>query len=64
MAGEPDIKGKLMQGGVNAIGRTYKVHLDGYNILPILTGKTEVSERKEIFYFSDEGDLTALRYVW
>jgi arylsulfatase len=62
MAGEPDIKGKLMQGGVNAIGRTYKVHLDGYNILPILTGETEVSERKEIFYFSDEGDLTALRY--
>jgi arylsulfatase len=38
------------------------VHLDGYNILPLLTGKTDKSDRKEIFYFSDEGDLTALRY--
>ena len=45
-----------------AIGRNYKVHLDGYNILPLLTGKTEKSPRKEIFYFSDDGDLTALRY--
>jgi arylsulfatase len=38
------------------------VHLDGYNILPLLTGKTKKSPRKEIFYFSDDGDLTALRY--
>ena len=62
MAGEPNIKDKLKKGGVKAIGRTYKVHLDGYNILPLLTGEVEESERKEIFYFSDEGDLTALRY--
>jgi arylsulfatase len=61
-AGEPDIKGKLEKGGVRAIGRTYKVHLDGYDILPVLTGKTKESPRKEIFYFSDDGDLTALRY--
>jgi len=61
-AGEPDIKEKLKQGGVQAIGRTYKVHLDGYNILPLLTGKEKTSPRKEIFYFSDDGDLTALRY--
>ena len=61
-AGEPDIKGKLKKGGVKAIGRTYKVHLDGYDILPLLTGKTKESSRKEIFYFSDDGDLTALRY--
>ena len=47
---------------MQAIGREYKVHLDGYNILPLLTGETEESPRKEIFYFSDEGDLTALRY--
>ena len=51
-----------MRGGVQAIGREYKVHLDGYNILPMLTGETEESPRKEVFYFSDEGDLTALRY--
>jgi arylsulfatase len=62
-AGEPEIKEKLKQGGVKAIGRTYKVHLDGYNILPLLTGATDKSPRKEIFYFSDDGDLTALRYA-
>ena len=62
-AGEPDIKEKLKKGGVQAIGRTYKVHLDGYDILPLLTGKTDKSPRKEIFYFSDDGDLTALRYA-
>jgi arylsulfatase len=47
---------------VPAVGRNYKVHLDGYNILPLLTGEAEESARKEIFYFSDDGDLTALRY--
>jgi arylsulfatase len=61
-AGEPDIKGKLLKGGVQAIGRSYKVHLDGYNILPLLTGEAKESPRKEVFYFSDDGDLTALRF--
>mgnify|MGYP000550191357 CR=1 FL=1 len=37
-------------------------YIDGYNILPLLTGETDKSPRKEIFYFSDDGDLTALRY--
>jgi len=62
VAGDTEIKVQLETGGVQAIGRTYKVHLDGYNILPLLTGKTEKSPRHEIFYFSDDGDLTALRY--
>jgi arylsulfatase len=62
-AGDTDIKAKLMQGGVEAIGRSYKVHLDGYNVLPLLTGETDESPRQEIFYFSDDGDLTALRYA-
>jgi arylsulfatase len=61
-AGETDIKAKLKKGGVEAIGRSYKVHLDGYNFLPYLTGKAKEGPRKEIFYFSDTGDLTALRY--
>jgi arylsulfatase len=61
-AGAPDVKERLKKGGVQAIGRTYKVHLDGYDILPLLMGKTDKSDRKEVFYFSDEGDLTALRY--
>lgn len=61
-AGEPDIKDQLKKGGVSAIDRSYKVHLDGYNLLPLLTGETKESPRNEIFYFSDDGDLTALRY--
>jgi len=60
-AGDTDITEKLKKGA--RIGdREYKVHLDGYNILPLLTGKAKASPRKEIFYFSDDGDLTALRY--
>lgn len=62
-AGKPDIKEDLLDGyRSSALGRRYKVHLDGYNILPLLTGSSETSPRKEIFYFSDDGDLTALRY--
>jgi len=61
VAGDADIKGKLLTGH-KAIGRDYKVHLDGYNFLPFLTGKEKAGPRDEIFYFSDDGDLTALRY--
>jgi len=61
-AGEPNIKEKLKEGGVKAIGRKYKVHLDGYNFLSHLTGKEEKGPRREIFYFADTGELTALRY--
>jgi arylsulfatase A-like enzyme len=62
-AGKDDIKEDLLDGyRSKALGRNYKVHLDGYNILPLLTGESQTSERKEIFYFSDDGDLTALRY--
>ena len=60
-AGEPDVKEKLLEGH-SAIGRKYRVHLDGYNFLPLLTGKETEGPRREIFYFSDDGDLTALRY--
>ncbi|MHC4551478.1 MAG: arylsulfatase [Planctomycetota bacterium] len=61
VAGEDDVKEKLLTGH-KAIDRNYKVHLDGYNFLPYLTGKAKTGPRKEIFYFSDDGDLTALRY--
>ena len=40
----------------------YKVHLDGYNFLPFLTGKEKKGPREELFYFSDDGELMALRY--
>jgi len=61
IAGEPDIKGKLLKGH-RAGSKTFKVHLDGYNQMPYLTGAEEKSPRKEYFYFSDDGDLLALRY--
>jgi arylsulfatase len=61
-AGNDHVKQDLLDGGVKAIGREYNVHLDGYNFLPFLTGKEDKGPRKEIFYFSDTGDLTALRY--
>ena len=60
-AGEPDIKGKLLKGHA-ANGKTFKVHLDGYNLIPYLTRKEEKSPRKAFFYFSDDGDLVALRF--
>ncbi|MDJ0993886.1 MAG: arylsulfatase [Dinoroseobacter sp.] len=61
-AGNPNIKEQLLEGGVQAIGREYKVHLDGYNFLPHLLGEEEEGPRDEIFYFADTGELTALRY--
>jgi arylsulfatase A-like enzyme len=60
-AGEPDIKKKLLK-GYKVGGKKYKVHLDGYNQLPYLTGQEPKSPREEFFYFSDDGDLTGLRY--
>ena len=60
-AGVPDIKEKLLK-GYSAGGKKFKVHLDGYNQLPYLTGQEAKSPREEFFYFSDDGDLTGLRY--
>jgi arylsulfatase len=60
-AGDPHIKEKLKKGH-KAGKKTFKVHLDGYNFLPYLTGQESKSPRKEFFYFSDDGDLTGLRY--
>lgn len=60
-AGEPDVKEKLLKGH-SANGKNFKVHLDGYNQLPLLTGETTESARKEIFYFDDDGSLNAFRY--
>jgi len=60
-AGEPDVKERLLEGH-DAAGKTFNVHLDGYNLLPYLTGEVSESPRTEFFYFSDDGDLVALRY--
>jgi arylsulfatase len=60
-AGEPEIKEKLLKGH-QAGDKHFKVHIDGYNLLPYLTGEEEKSPRPGFMYFSDDGDLTAMRY--
>jgi arylsulfatase len=60
-AGEPDVPGKL-QTGYTIGDRTYHVHIDGYNFLPYLTGQAGKGPRPGFVYFSDDGDLVALRY--
>ena len=60
-AGDPDIKTKLLKGH-KAGDKTFKVHLDGYSLLPYLTGKESKSPRQEFFYFNDDGDLVGLRF--
>ena len=60
-AGVPDVKEKLLT-GYTVGNKTFKVHLDGYNMLPLLTGQTKEDPRKEFLYFNDDAQLTALRY--
>lgn len=60
-AGEPDIVEKAKK-GYKAGDKTFKVHLDGFNLLPFLEGKEEKSPRPGFLYWSDDGDLLALRY--
>ncbi|OIQ41284.1 MAG: arylsulfatase [Bacteroidetes bacterium MedPE-SWsnd-G1] len=60
-AGNENVKDELLK-GKTIDGKTFKVHLDGYNMLPHITGKEKEGRRHEIFYFSDDGDLTAMRY--
>jgi arylsulfatase A-like enzyme len=59
-AGVPDIKEKLLS-GYKAGDKTYKVHLDGYNMLPYFTGEVKESPRKFFFYISDDGEVMAVR---
>jgi arylsulfatase A-like enzyme len=60
-AGAPDIKEKLLT-GVELNGRTYKNHIDGYNLLDYLSGKSKASPREGFIYVSDGGDVVAIRY--
>lgn len=59
--GDADIKEKLLTGH-KAGQKTFKVHLDGYNLLPYLTGKEEKSPRNSFFYFNDDGQLVGMRF--
>ncbi|QDT56549.1 Arylsulfatase [Caulifigura coniformis] len=59
-AGEPDLVAKVKK-GYSADGKNFRVHLDGYNLLPFLKGDVKESPRKEFLYWSDDGDLMAIR---
>jgi len=60
-AGDPDIKDKLAKGS-SIGGNQFKVHLDGYNQLPYLTGKEDKSARHDFYYFNDDGLVVAYRW--
>ena len=60
-AGAPDIKERL-KSGVELNGRTYKNHLDGYNMLDYLSGKAKESPRREFIYCNDIGEIVGVRF--
>jgi len=60
MAGDAEIKDKLKK-GYQALGRTYKNHIDGYDFVPYLTGKEKKGPRQMFVYLSDDGDVLGLR---
>ncbi len=61
LAGDAEIKDKLLKGH-QAGDQTYKVHLDGYNLVPYLTGEVKKSPRESFVYCNDDQQVTALRY--
>ncbi len=60
-AGDTTIKERLLK-GASIGGKTFKVHLDGFNELPYLLGQQPNGNRDEFFYFNDDGDLVAIRW--
>ncbi|HEY1801539.1 MAG TPA: arylsulfatase [Terriglobales bacterium] len=60
-AGVPDVKEKLAA-GFNTNGKTFKVHLDGYNFMPYFQGRQKTSPRDSIMYFDQGGNLNAIRW--
>ncbi len=61
-AGEPDLVAKVKQ-GYRCGDKTFKVHLDGNNLLRFFKGDLEESPTKEFLYWSDDGDLFAIRVL-
>jgi len=62
-AGDADVKNRLLNGWKpDGSSTTFKNHLDGYNQLDYLTGKSDKSARSEFFYFDDDGNLVATRF--
>lgn len=60
-AGDKDIKDRLLK-GTKLGDKEFKVHLDGYNQLPYLTGEQPKSARNEFYYFNDDAKLVAMRF--
>jgi arylsulfatase len=60
-AGEPDVVAKCLK-GYQAGNKTFKDHLDGYNLIPFFKGEVKESPRKEFVYWSDDGDVFAIRF--
>jgi arylsulfatase len=61
IAGDTEVTQKLLK-GYKAGGTTFKVHLDGYNLVPYLTGQVEKSPRESFLYINDDQQVTGLRY--
>jgi arylsulfatase len=61
-AGDLDVKERLLK-GTTINGRSYKNHLDGYNLLDYLSGKTKASPRNQFIYVNDDGQIVAIRYA-
>jgi arylsulfatase A-like enzyme len=62
-AGDTTIKDRLLAGwSVPPTGANFRVHLDGFNQLPYLTGQEPKGARTEFYYFNDDGDLVAMRF--
>jgi arylsulfatase A-like enzyme len=59
-AGDPDVSQKLME-GYKVGNKTFRVHIDGFNMIPYLTGQAKESPRNYMFYVSDDGGVMALR---
>ena len=59
-AGNPDVTKQLLD-GCTVGGKKFNVHLDGYNMIPYLTGQVKESPRNNIVYFSDDGEIMAIR---
>jgi arylsulfatase len=60
-AGAPTVKEDLLK-GMTIGDTTYKVHLDGYNLMPFLKGEVAKTPRREFIYWTDGGSVAALRY--
>ncbi|KDP86305.1 arylsulfatase [Cupriavidus basilensis] len=60
--GDTTVKDRLLKGWSPKSGQSFKVHLDGYNQLDYLTGKSPKGARDDFYYFNDDGELVAMRY--